>query len=189
MTTPSRGVHTRAYRSRTFEKSPARLAAWNKPIIYDEIMYEGNISRRWGNLSAEEMTRRFWRAIIAGVYATHGETFMVPEGQPVWSDAGELHGTSAARITFLRKLLEQTKTTGLMAADAPYYLNAANPGELYLWYFDFHCVEEYEFPLPEKGKFNITLIDPFAMTKTPWPARSAERARSLYPASPTWRLL
>jgi Domain of unknown function (DUF5605) len=85
----------------------------------------------------------------------------------VWSDAGELRGTSAARITFLRELLEQTKTTGLMAADTPYYLNAANPGELYLWYFDFHCVGEYEFPLPEKSKFRITLIDPWAMTRTP----------------------
>jgi hypothetical protein len=148
-----------------FEKSPARLAAWNKPIIYDEIMYEGNISRRWGNLSAEEMTRRFWRAVVAGVYATHGETFMVPEGTPVWSDAGELRGASATRIAFLRKLLEETKTTGLTAADAPYYLYAANPGELYLWYFDFHCAGEYEFPLPEKGNFRITLIDPWAMTK------------------------
>ena len=63
-----------------FEKSAARLAAWVKPIIYDEIQYEGDISRRWGNLSAQEMTYRFWRAIVNGVYATHGETFNVPDG-------------------------------------------------------------------------------------------------------------
>ncbi len=132
-----------------FEKSPERLAAWNKPIIYDEIQYEGNISRRWGNLSPEEMTHRFWRAIIYGVYATHGETYMVTDGSPVWSDAGELHGTSPARITFLRKLLESTGTTGLMAAENPYYLNAGNPGGAILYYFDYHCVGEYEFPLPE----------------------------------------
>ena len=75
-----------------FEKSPERLAAWNKPIIYDEIQYEGNISRRWGNLSPEEMTHRFWRAIVYGAYATHGETYMTTDGSPVWSDAGELHG-------------------------------------------------------------------------------------------------
>jgi len=149
-----------------FDKSPERLAAWNKPIIYDEIQYEGNIARRWGNLSAEEMTHRFWRAIVAGVYATHGETFMTTDGNPVWSDAGTLHGTSAARITFLRKLIESTGTTGLMAAEAPYYLNATNPGERYLYFFDFHCAGEYEFPLPEKGQFKITLIDPWAMTLT-----------------------
>jgi len=152
-----------------FEKSGARLAAWNKPIIYDEIMYEGNISRRWGNLSAEEMTHRFWKAIVFGVYATHGETYANTDGAPTWSDGGTLHGESATRITWLRKLLEGTKTTGLMAQEAPYYLNAANPGETYLWFFDFHCVGDYEFPLPEKGKFKVTLVDPWAMTKTAVP--------------------
>ena len=150
-----------------FEKSAERLAAWNKPIIYDEIMYEGNIARRWGNLSPEEMTHRFWRAIVAGVYATHGETYMGTDGNPTWSDAGTLQGKSAERITFLRKLLEGTGTTGLFAAEAPYYLNAANPGERYLYYFDFHCAGEYEFPLPEKDKFKIILIDPWEMSKTP----------------------
>jgi hypothetical protein len=142
-----------------FEKSAARLAAWNKPIIYDEIQYEGDISRRWGNLSAQEMTYRFWRAIVNGVYATHGETFNVTDGTTVWSDGGKLRGQSAERITWLRKLLEATKTTGLMAPEGPYYLNAANPGEVYLWFFDFHCVGEYEFPLPGtfSGKSKITL--------------------------------
>ena len=160
-----------------FDKSPARLAAWNKPILYDEIQYEGDIARRWGNLSAEEMTYRFWRAIVAGTYATHGETFNVADGGPVWSDAGKLRGKSAARITWLRKLLEGTKTTGLFAADSPYYLNAANPGELYLWFFDFHCVGDYEFPLPDKARFKVTLIDPFAMTKTPLPGTFSGKSK------------
>jgi hypothetical protein len=48
-----------------------------------------------------------------------------------------------------------------MAAEAPYYTYAANPGERYLYFFDFHCAAEYEFPLPEQGKFKITLIDPW----------------------------
>lgn len=152
-----------------FEKSAARLAAWNKPIIYDEIQYEGNIARRWGNLSPQEMTYRFWRAIVYGVYATHGETYISEDGNPVWSDAGTLHGSSPARITFLRKLLESTGTTGLMAAENPYYLNAGNPGRLYLYYFDYHCAAEYEFPLPETAKFKATMIDPFGMTTTPLP--------------------
>ena len=160
-----------------FEKSAARLAAWNKPIIYDEIQYEGDIARRWGNLSAQEMTNRFWRAIVNGVYATHGETFNVADGTPVWSDAGKLRGQSAARITWLRKLLEATKTTGLMGSVDPYYLNAANAGEVYLWFFDFHCVGEYEFPLPDRAKFKVTLIDPFAMTKTPVPGTFSGKSK------------
>ena len=150
-----------------FQRSAERLAAWNKPIIYDEIQYEGNIASRWGNLAPEEMTRRFWQAIVNGVYATHGETYQSKDGNPVWSDAGKLHGSSAPRLAFLRKLLEECGTTGLFAADAPYYPYAANPDERYLYYFDFHCVGEYEFPLPENGRFKVTLIDPWAMTKTP----------------------
>ena len=35
-----------------FEKSAERRLAWNKPIVYDEIQYEGDVERRWGNLSA-----------------------------------------------------------------------------------------------------------------------------------------
>jgi Domain of unknown function (DUF5060)/Protein of unknown function (DUF4038)/Domain of unknown function (DUF5605) len=160
-----------------FEKSAERQAAWNKPIIYDEIQYEGNIARRWGNLSAEEMTHRFWKAIIYGVYATHGETFISTDGSPVWSDAGELHGESAARITYLRKLLEKSGTTGLMAAENPYYLNAGNAAELILYYFDYHCVGEYEFPLPENVKFKATEIDPWAMTATELPGTFSGKSK------------
>jgi len=172
-----------------FEKSAERLAAWNKPIIYDEIQYEGNIARRWGNLSPEEMTHRFWRAIIYGVYATHGETYMVTDGSPVWSDAGELHGTSAARITFLRKLLEKSGTTGLMAAENPYYLNAGNPGQLILYYFDYHCVGEYEFPLPQNAKFKATLIDPWAMTMQPIPGDFSGTSKIELPGKPYMAVL
>ena len=167
-----------------FEKSAERLAAWNKPIIYDEIQYEGNISRRWGNLSAEEMTYRFWRAVVNGVYATHGESFMSTDGNPVWSDAGKLHGTSAARITFLRKLLEKSGTTGLMAASNPYYLNAGNPGEVILYYFDYHCLGEYEFPLPEKATFKATEIDPWAMTATTVPGTFSGKAKMTLSGKP-----
>ena len=160
-----------------FEKSAERRAAGNKPIIYDEIQYEGNIFRRGGNLSAEEMTHRFWKAIAYGVYATHGETFIATNGNPVWSDAGELHGTSAMRITFLRKLLERTKTTGLMAEENPYYLNAGNAAELVLYYFDYHCVGEYEFPLPDKVTFKATEIDPWAMTAAALPGTFSGKSK------------
>ena len=172
-----------------FDKSAERLAAWNKPIIYDEIQYEGNIARRWGNLSPEEMTYRFWRAVVNGVYATHGETYISTDGTPVWSDAGELHGTSAARTAFLRKLLQSSGTTGLMAAAEPYYMNAGNPGVLYLWYFDYHCVGEYEFPLPPGVNFKATLIDPFAMSASPITGVFTGKSRIALPGKPYMAVL
>jgi len=172
-----------------FEKSAERLAAWNKPIIYDEIQYEGDISRRWGNLSPEEMTHRFWRAVIYGTYATHGETYMTTDGSPVWSDAGELHGSSPARITFLRRLLESTGTTGLVAAETPYYLNAGNPGGPILYYFDYHCAGEYEFPLPENTKFRATMIDPWAMTKSVLPGTASGKSKITLTGKPYMAVL
>jgi Domain of unknown function (DUF5060)/Protein of unknown function (DUF4038)/Domain of unknown function (DUF5605) len=151
-----------------FERADEYRQAWGKPIVWDEIQYEGNIARRWGNLSAQEMTRRFWLAIVAGTYATHGETYITSDGSPVWSDGGQLHGASPARIRFLRKLLERIAPTGLTEYANSYYLSAGKPGELYLYYFDYHCPAEYDFPLPE-GEFRCTLIDPWGMTMNDLP--------------------
>ncbi|HWB31933.1 MAG TPA: DUF5060 domain-containing protein [Acidobacteriaceae bacterium] len=156
-----------------FEKSAERRAAWNKPILYDEIQYEGDVDRRWGNLSAEEMTRRFWLATVNGVYATHGEVFGTtdddPEPQPTWSDAGKLRGESAPRILFLRQLVEKITKSGLNQYEGAYYLSSGSPNELYLYYLDYHRPARYTFPLPATTKFSATLIDPFAMTATPAP--------------------
>jgi len=150
-----------------FEKSAERRAAWNKPIVYDEIQYEGNIDRRWGNLSAEEMTRRFWLAAVHGAYATHGEVFVSDTDEPSSADAGALHGESGARIAFLRTLVERISTVGLTEVEGAYYFSAETPDELILYYFDYHRPARYDFPLPTTANFSATLIDPFAMTTTP----------------------
>jgi len=36
-----------------FNAAPGYLEAWRKPVVYDEIMYEGNLNRRWGNISGQ----------------------------------------------------------------------------------------------------------------------------------------
>ncbi len=167
-----------------FEKSAERRAAWNKPIIYDEIQYEGDVDRRWGNLSAEEMTRRFWLAIVNGVYATHGEVFVSDAGESSWSDAGRLRGASGPRIGFLRALVERITKAGLTGYEGAYYLSAGTPDELYLYYFDYHRPARYDFPLPTTANFSATLIDPFAMTMTPLPGPFTGRSRLTLPSQP-----
>jgi hypothetical protein len=168
-----------------FESAPEWLAIWRKPIVFDEVQYEGNLNRRWGNLSGEEMARRFWLGVIAGCYVSHGETLLDPEG-PFdensttilwWAHGGRLKGTSPPRIAFLRKLVEETgavagkdaKRTGLEPQPAPYYLNATalnaagTAAQEILYYTDDHQPIFYEFPLPE-GEFTAELIDPWEMT-------------------------
>jgi hypothetical protein len=170
--------------SSKFDSAPEMLETLRKPILFDEVQYEGNLNRRWGNISGEEMTRRFWLGLIGGCYVTHGETLLDPDG-PLdestttvlwWAHGGKLKGTSPARIGFLRKLVEETasragrgaKRTGLEAQAAPYYLNAMSVDasgtttQEILYYTDSHQPIFYEFPLPE-GKFTAELIDPWEM--------------------------
>jgi len=184
-----------------FEMAPDWLKAWNKPICFDEVMYEGNLNRRWGNLSGEEMTRRFWLGVVAGCYVTHGETYLnadnpmdESETQIVsWSQGGALRGTSPARIGFLRKLVEESaavngKRTGFEADLQPYYLNASTmeadgATQQILYYTDFHQPIYYEFPLPE-GSFAAELIDPWAMTVTPVPGKFSGKTKLKLTAKP-----
>ncbi len=136
------------------------------------------------------MTRRFWLGVIAGCYVTHGETYLDPE-QPLdenttptlwWSHGGTLHGSSPARIAFLRRLVEEAATAaGLEAGVAPYYLNASNKDakgvtQEILYYMDFHQPIYYEFPLPD-GSFTAELIDPWQMTVTAVPGRFSGKTK------------
>ena len=175
-----------------FSKASEWLAEWRKPIVFDEAMYEGNLNSRWGNLSGEEMTRRFWLGVIAGCYVTHGETYFpqpgsVPEEVIWWAKGGTLHGTSPARIGFLRKLLESMTTRGLEATAEPYYLNATTKSAI-LYYFDFHQPAEYEVPLGS-DVYTAEVIDPWSMTATPLPGTFTGKAKILLPGKPQIALI
>jgi len=177
-----------------FEKSAQRRLAWNKPIIYDEVQYEGDVERRWGNLTAEEMTHRFWHATVRGVYASHGEVFMPEETgphahEPHWSDAGRLRGESAARIKYLRDLVAGHTSIGLNEFEGSYYHCSGIPDELYLWYFDYHRPARYEFPLPNTANFEATLIDPFAMKETKLEGTFSGKSRIELPNRPYQAIL
>ncbi len=61
---------------------------------------------------------RFWVAIMAGTYATHGETYRLPAGQISWTSGGSvLRGQSPARIAFLKKIVEEGPADGINPID------------------------------------------------------------------------
>jgi len=180
-----------------FDSGPRWAREWNKPVVYDEVQYEGNIFSRWGNLSGEEMTRRFWLGIIAGCYVTHGETYLDPHlpadeaaTQKIWwSHGGKLVGSSPQRIAFLRKLVEESTVRGFDGSVNPYYLNAIsqqrgqkNPDAI-LYFFDYHQTVEYNFPLGE-GVYKADLIDPWAMTIEPVSGTHSGKAHLQLKAKP-----
>lgn len=94
------------YQSRLVAMVPMLLQKYEKPVIFDEMCYEGNIIHEWGNISGFEMTNRFWQVCVAGGYGTHGDTFMDENSILWWASGGILKGQSAPRIGFLRQILE-----------------------------------------------------------------------------------
>jgi len=146
---------------------------YNKPIVFDEVKYEGNIPQRWGDLSAEEMVHRFWQGTIAGTYVGHGETYKHPEDVIWWARGGKLHGKSPARIAFLRKIVEESPAEGIDPIDKWQDVRTAGqPGKYYLVYFGRESPGEWLFELPRAGlsegmQFRAEVIDTWKMSITP----------------------
>lgn len=149
--------------SDNFSQTPRLLADFGKPVIYDECKYEGNIPRRWGNISAEEMVRRFWLGTTLGAYVGHGETYLSSDDVLWWSKGGRLKGQSPKRIAFLRDILQTAPSEGLNST-SDYYLSAGQKGKYYLYYFDLHQPKDYEFTLDTEASFVADIIDPIEMT-------------------------
>jgi hypothetical protein len=164
-------------------EDPARAElyrdAYRKPIVFDEVKYEGDIPKRWGNLSAEEMVHRFWAGTIGGTYVGHGETYLSPDDILWWSKGGVLKGKSPKRLAFLREVLEDSPAEGINPIDKwqnPEY--AGKSSEYYLVYFGKETPKEWKFKLPnppqlkgmppgEEMKFTAEVLDTWNMTVTP----------------------
>ncbi|WP_207424367.1 DUF5060 domain-containing protein [Desertivirga brevis] len=150
--------------------TPLLKDIYRKPVVHDEINYEGNIASRWGRISGEELTFRFWNAYIGGGYATHGESYVE---SPWISNGGRLTGTSPARINFLRKIVESGPQEGLEAIDHFYETNmAGKQGDFYLVYFGKEKLKEWPFILPKRGvtagaSYRAEIIDTWNMTIKP----------------------
>lgn len=112
---------------------------FTKPVIIDEAVYEGNIDLGWGNITGEEMTRRFWEALLRGGYATHGETYVDPDDILFWAKGGPLHGTSPARIAFLADIVRQSPLGYLEPIPQDFdAVSAGVPDEYLLYYYGFN---------------------------------------------------
>jgi len=139
---------------------------YNKPVVLDEICYEGNISNDWGNISGEEMTKRFWYAFAMGGYGGHGETFMNPDDILWWSHGGKLHGSSIERIAFMKKIMEESPQIGI--DPDPDQRNEAKVsdkyGNYYIYYYGKSQPAELYYYFDENEKFEVEIIDTWNMT-------------------------
>jgi hypothetical protein len=151
---------------------------YRKPVVYDEVKYEGDIANRWGQLSAEELVFRFWNATIAGTYCGHGETYKSDDQILWWSKGGVLKGQSPARLEFLKKVLADSPAEGIEPIDKwqhPEY--GGQPGEYYLVYLGKETPTNWDFEIPKPPlgklqsadgmKFTADVLDTWNMTVTP----------------------
>lgn len=149
---------------------------FQKPVVVDECRYEGNIEFGWGDNTAEGMMDNYWRIVVRGGFATHGETYIDRPNtdRPIWwAHGGILRGQSQLRINFLTEILKKEKisyfnplaTTGphweLVAgesADKQKVLVYLGENQPQFDIFDF---------LPKGKKYSATLIDAWNMTTKP----------------------
>ncbi|HEV7350351.1 DUF5060 domain-containing protein [Telluribacter sp.] len=84
---------------------------YRKPLLFDEMRYEGDVKSGWGNMKGKDMASYFWMAGLSGGYGTHGDTFsnQADEGNEVrwWAKGGQLVGESPERIRYFRTVMEQ----------------------------------------------------------------------------------
>src|SRR6185437_4270186 len=151
---------------------------YRKPVVYDEVKYEGNIDSRWGQLSPQEMVFRFWNATVAGTYCGHGETYKSDDQVLWWSKGGVLKGQSPARLAFLKKILADSPPEGIDPIDKwqePEY--GGQPGKYYLVYLGKQTPKSWKFEIPKPPlgrlqsadgmKFTVDVLDTWNMTITP----------------------
>jgi hypothetical protein len=140
---------------------------YQKPVIFDECKYEGNIPQGWGNLDAKTMTQRFWLGTMSGCYVGHGETYKHPEDILWWSKGGVLHGESPKHIQWLKDFMAQAPPFDELQPlgdDQGRYL-LAKPGDYYLLY----CLgpQSQTVELAGDRAYKVDLVDPWEMTVLP----------------------
>jgi hypothetical protein len=150
-------------------------SVWEKPVVFDEVCYEGRISARWGQLSGEELVSRFWHGLIGGTYVGHSEV-LDPDNQANTSwlgQGGVLVGTSAPRLAFLKTVMEAGPVPGIEPIDKWWDRHiGGQAGQYYLRYFGADTPSQWPVALPKqdlKGgeTFKAEILDTWNMTVTP----------------------
>ena len=146
---------------------------WGKPVVIDECAYEGDIDQGWGNITGQEMVRRFWEGAVRGGYVGHGETYLRENDELWWSKGGELIGSSPARIALLRTVMEDAPA-GLEPIAQDWDIPSAGiPGRYLLFYYGFTQPRFRRFLWDPDVAYAVDVIDTWNMTieRLPDPVR------------------
>ncbi|MBR6186162.1 MAG: DUF5605 domain-containing protein [Clostridia bacterium] len=159
---------------RTAENTNLWREQYQKPVVLDEIAYEGDIQHGWGNISGEEMLRRFWEGAVRGGYPGHGETYLNDREVLWWSHGGMLRGESWKRIGFLLDILRSVPGNGLRyiqpewdsVCGVPEDEKIAEQTGYRLYYYSFMRPSFRVFHLDDTNVYHADVIDTWNMTVT-----------------------
>lgn len=167
------------------ERAVLYRGAYRKPVVFDEVKYEGDIAVRWGQLTAEELVLRFWSGTVAGTYVGHSEIFADPAGS--WlALGGTLRGRSPPRLAFLRRIVEAAPDGEIDPIDQwQDERTGGRPGRYYLIYFGRQTPATWAFSLYKTGveegdRFTVDILDTWNMTVTPVPGTFTARKQDRY---------
>lgn len=153
----------------TAENTDEWRTRWGKPVVIDECGYEGDLEHGWGNLTGEELVRRFWEGAVRGGYVGHGETYLNDRDELWWSKGGDLTGSSPARIAFLEQIVSESPTGVMDPCPSEWDMRWGGvPGEYLVGYTGFSRPRYRNVFLPA-GRFRVDVIDTWDMTVEPIP--------------------
>lgn len=147
---------------------------YKKPLLFDEMRYEGDVPSGWGNLSGEEMASYFWMAGLSGGYPTHGETIQNNSDTTEvrwWAKGGTLVGQSPERIAYFKSVIQkapfQNMHPDLLVNGKAEDLNnniyiLSDPGNYYLAYVA-NAGETIEMDLPGNVEYKLDVMDTWNM--------------------------
>lgn len=161
---------------KTSEMTTEWRDTWGKPVLVDECAYEGDIDQGWGNITGEEMTRRFWEGALRGGYVGHGETYLDPDEILWWAKGGQLHGSSPSRIGFLADLIRESPGGILEPLEREWDVPIAGVREkMYLYYFGFNRPRFRRFFRNPSISWYVDVIDTWSMTVNTLPGTFSGR--------------
>ena len=158
-------------------RSSILRSIYPKPVVFDEVAYEGNPKSRWGRLSGQEMLYRMWNGLAGGTYVTHGECYQYHEGDYdtiFWAKGGPWRGESWKRIPFMRSILADLPHPLMMADVSRDELTSTAGDGYYLLYLGKSVHDYWLFNLPAKNgdyarpakgdRYSVEIIDTWNMT-------------------------
>jgi hypothetical protein len=164
----------------------------HKPILFDEVCYEGNHKARWAQLTGEQMLQRIWTGLMGGTYVTHGECFCTGKdyytGYSFLATGGSFKGTSAQRIKFTLGILKSLPNPLRLADESWDPMTASAGPNTYFIYFGSEQPKKWKFELPAKNdvwprlqgneKFKVDIIDTWNMTVKHYPVIFRVKAKA-----------